>query len=112
MSKKSRKGYEFDDRIIQQELMRWHTKNPAQPTTRLEVHHILPVHEAKKRGVPRQAIKSQQNAVAVPKEFHKRVHRETTEETYSALAEALKKLWLVLPIGSIIAIISYWATMH
>lgn len=112
MSKANRRGFEFSNRTKEEERSRWHAKNPGRERESLQVHHILPISEGKKRGVPRESIRSQQNAVAVPKEFHKRIHRKTTPETYDALAEAFKKLWMALPLGGAIAVIAYLATLY
>jgi len=109
MSRPSRKGYEFSDRVKDEETTRWHSKNPGREDEKVEIHHILPISEAKKRDVPKEAVRSQQNAVGVSQEFHKEIHEKMDQETYDALAEALKKLWLVLPIGGIVGLIAYLA---
>lgn len=88
-----RSGYEFDNRIKDEEFTRWHAKNPGREDASLEVHHILNVSEGKKRGVPREAIKSQQNAVAVESGFHKKIHREQAEEDQEELANWFISLW-------------------
>jgi 5-methylcytosine-specific restriction endonuclease McrA len=92
----SRKGYEFSSRIKGEEKRRWRKRNPGREDESLEVHHILPIYKAKEYDVPKEAVRSQQNAVAVDSEFHKKVHKETDEETYSVLAQGLRGLWAKL----------------
>lgn len=89
----SRKGAEFSSRIIEEERINWHKKNPGNEGAELEVHHILPIAEGLKRGVPKRALKSQQNAVAVEKGFHKEVHQKLNEDDYNVLAQALLAIW-------------------
>lgn len=89
----SRKGYEFSDRTKYQAKKRWHTKNPGRENEELEVHHLLPVSEGKKRGVPRDALRSDENAIAVPKDFHQEIHRELDESTILYLVSYFKNLW-------------------
>lgn len=112
MSKRSRRGYEFEKSVKEEERTSWRNRHPDQDDSGLEVHHILPIYKAKEYGVPKEAVKSRENAVALKRDFHRDVHRETDEETYSVLAEALKKLWLIIPIGGIIGIINYLANLR
>ena len=93
MGRNSRRGAEFSDRIKDEERSRWHAKNPGNEEADLEVHHILGVSEGLKRDVPKVALKSQQNAVALDREFHNKVHRETDEETQEVLAQGFLGLW-------------------
>lgn len=89
----ARKGAEFSDRIKNEEIRKWHGKNPGKENAVVEVHHILPINEGLKRGVPKEALRSQQNAVATETKFHDRVHRELDDETMNVLAQGLINLW-------------------
>ena len=89
----NRRGVEFNERTKRQERRRFWQKNPDKQDVKPEVHHILPVSEGLKRGVPKQALKSQENAVALDPDFHQEVHRETDDETYDALASTLINKW-------------------
>lgn len=93
MSRESRKGYEFSKKTIDSEVTNWHSKNPGNPDVELNVHHILNVQSAKKYGVPKEAVRSRDNAVAVEKEFHKKIHREQTEEGQKELANWFLSVW-------------------
>jgi len=93
MSRKSRQGAEFSNRIKEEERTRWHAHNPGREDEQLQVHHICGISEGLKRGVPKRALKSQQNAVALEEDFHNEVHRETDEETMNVLAQGLINLW-------------------
>lgn len=84
-----RKGCEFSKRIKEEERLDWHKRNPGNPDAELEVHHIVPISIARELGVPRDRIRSQRNAVAVEKGFHKELHDNEDEETYKVLAQAL-----------------------
>ena len=94
--KSKRSGAEFNNRIKDEERSRWHAKNPGREDADLNVHHIMPIAEGLKRGVSKDALKSQQNAVALEKDFHNKVHRETDEETLNVLAQGLRALWRTL----------------
>ena len=92
----NRRGAEFENRIKDQEKIRWHTKNPGNAEAKLEIHHILPIGEGLKRGVPKEALSSQQNAVAVTPEFHKEIHEKADPETYNVIAQCLIRIWAKL----------------
>jgi len=89
----SRRGAEFENRIKDQEKIIWHKKNPGNAEAKLEIHHIMPIEEGLKRGVPKEALSSQQNAVAVTPEFHQEIHNKTDQETYNVIALCLLKIW-------------------
>ena len=82
----NRRGVEFNERTKRQERRRFWQKNPDKQDVKPEVHHILNVKYGKKYGVPNEALKSQQNAVAVDPEFHREIHEKQDEETQEELA--------------------------
>lgn len=88
-----RKGIEFDSRTKDAEISRWHRRNPGREDADLEVHHIFNAQYADKYDVPIEAVKSQQNAVAVEKGFHKEIHQKQTEEDQEEFANWFKSLW-------------------
>lgn len=96
MSRRTRRGAEFSKRIIEEERLKWHAKNPGQQDAQLNVHHILPIAEGVKRGVSKILLSSQQNAIALEEEFHNEVHRKINKETLDALAQALINTWAKL----------------
>ena len=96
MSRKSRHGAEFSDRIKEEERSRWHAKNPGREDADLNVHHILNISNGLKHGVSKQALKSQQNAVAVEVEFHKEIHKKQIDEDQEELANWFLSLWRTL----------------
>jgi hypothetical protein len=89
----SRKGYEFSDGTINAEKRAFRRRNPDKRDEKPEVHHILPIHKAKEYGVPKEAVKSHYNAVALTKEDHLKAHRTIDDETYQTLAQALSGMF-------------------
>jgi hypothetical protein len=77
-----RHDYEFDGSTRDHALLEAQNRSaatgrPFAPNQRVEVHHILPVNEAIKRGVPPEIVKSKANAAVVGKGFeHRTIHRE------------------------------------
>ena len=92
----SRKGFEFPDSIKESARTEWHKRNKGQEDANLEVHHILNVHHAILHDVPKEAVKSGLNAVAVEKSFHNKIHREQVDEDQEEFASWFKSIWVKL----------------
>lgn len=82
-----RKGYEFPDRVKDEAIRRWRIKNPDRTDEELEVDHKVPVWFAKKHGVPREVITSQDNARAIPKSEHRDRDHYDEEEIKAFLSQ-------------------------
>ena len=89
----NRKGCEFNERIKEEERVKWHKKNPSREDEELEVHHVLPIYKAQEYEVPKEAVKSQLNAIALDKPTHLEAHRHTDEDTYKVLAQGFINIW-------------------
>lgn len=82
--------YEFDKRTKDEAFSRWHAENPGNEDANLEIHHRIPVHFAKKEGIPPDLVRTQDNAVAVTRDEHKEIHRnEPSDEEYKTLAQSI-----------------------
>jgi len=92
----SRRGYEFPDSIKESARTEWHKKNPGHEDANIEVHHILNIHYAILHDVPKEAVKSGLNAVAVRRKFHKEIHREQVDEDQEEFANWFKSIWAKL----------------
>ena len=90
------RGAEFSETTRRIERRRWRLKNPDKLNQPLQIHHIVNVWAGEKYGVPRQAMKSQMNAVAVTPEFHQQIHRDQDEETQFELAQYLISVYRTL----------------
>jgi len=90
-----RKGCEFSKGTKNKERLAWHKKHPGEEED-LEVHHILGVRDGRRLGVPREALRSRRNAVALTKEDHRKAHENNDDETTTCLARAFIKLFAKL----------------
>lgn len=101
MSKENRKGYEFTDKTKKKAEKDAGGISPTgQPLVKPEHHHLLPVAEAKKRGIPPAVVRQPQNDVPVTHQEHVQIHRELRkkppeekEEYLSAIAQWLLSLF-------------------
>jgi len=91
-----RGSYEFPKHIKESARTEWHKKNPGNEDANLEVHHILNIHHAILHDVPIDAVRSNLNAVAVRRKFHKEIHREQTDEDQEEFANWFKSIWVKL----------------
>lgn len=85
----SRKGYEFRKRTKDVAL------NEAQEEDELEVHHIVPVSVARRKGVSPDLVRSPINAVAMPKKKHREIDHNDPDldELADELLELQPRLW-------------------
>lgn len=88
MGKRGR--YEFSDGVKRSAKKEWHRNNPGNPKEPLEIDHIVPVHFAKRHGIPPDLVRTRDNARALRIKEHKERHRnEPTEEEYMTLSQGL-----------------------
>lgn len=85
----SRTGFEFPKSVRDRAIERWHWENPGREDTKLEVHHRVKIEFARKHQLPREVIRSAQNAVAIPVDEHKELHRQESENEYWAIYQGL-----------------------
>jgi hypothetical protein len=86
----SRGRYEFLERTKDTARQNWHAKNPGRPNEVLEINHKIPVHVAKKLGIPPDLVRTQNNAEALTKPDHLDFHKnELTVEEYKTLAQSI-----------------------
>ena len=87
----SRRGrFEFAERTKDTARNNWHAKNPDRQNEALEVNHKIPIHVAKKLGIPPDLVRTQDNAEALTKPDHLEFHRnELTIDEYRTLAQSL-----------------------
>lgn len=82
--------YEFPKSVRERAVERYYAENPESENELLEVHHQVPVWWAKKEQIPSALVRVQANAIAVPRDDHKEIHRnELSDDEYRTLAQAV-----------------------
>jgi len=79
-AKERRRAYEFSNSVKEKARLIAELPNG-------EVHHRLPIKEARMAGIDPLLVKSQYNAVALTPEEHRRIHEEITQYEIDKLIE-------------------------